>query len=262
MGIRVLQFGVPLFGEPLANDEILPTMMLLTGIIDIIGTLLTISIPTHTLTFRSETKKYSINFLPVSVKGEKSVPQLFDLKLETTRRNKNIFQNLRLLGGIGFIIFSVVGLSAEYLWGTDLCMVGITYGIYLIFQTIQYNTDTFGYFTGFHNKNPERENKKLRKLSFIDVLAIGLLFYLSTLEFIWGWIYFVNPNALLIIEMILTTIIWIGMLFWIFVYLTVPLKELKTLKLQINSNEVIRNQIIFRIVGFLVCIALLFIKLI
>lgn len=69
IGIRVLQFGIPLFGEHLSHDDILPTMMLLTGIINILGVFLTVLIPTHTLTFRSDTKKYSINYLPVSIKG-------------------------------------------------------------------------------------------------------------------------------------------------------------------------------------------------
>jgi len=262
IGIRVLQFGIPLFGEHLAQNEILPTMMLLTGIINLLGTFLTLLIPTHTLTFRSDTKKYSINYLPVSIRGEKSVHQLFDIEKDSPSREKKTVLNFRMFGGIGLILFSAIGLSAEFLWGTDLSMVGITYGIFLLFQSIQHDTDTFGYFTGYNNKNPERGSNALRKLSFIDIIAIGLLFYLSTLEFIWGWAYFANINAILIIEMLLTTIIWLAILFWIFVYLTVPLKKMKHLKELVKSNKSVLTQMIVRMVGLVICIVLLLIKLI
>ncbi len=262
MGIRVLQFGIPLFGENLAHDEVLPTMMLITGIVDLLGTILTVLVPTHTLTFRTDTKKYSINYLPVSILGNKTLPHLFNLEKESPIRENKKFLNFRTFGGIGLIIFSIVGLSTEFLWGTDLSMVGITYGFYLVVQSIQQETEIFGYFTGYNNKKSERGKGELRRLSFIDVLAIGLLFYLSTLEFIWGWMYFVNINALLIIEMILTTVIWLGLLFWIFVEVTVPIKKFKYLKEYARSDKKLRIQIIFRVFGLVICIVLLLIKLI
>lgn len=261
IGIRVLQFGIPLFGEHLALNEILPTMMLLTGIINLLGTFLTVLVPTHTLTFRSDTKKYSINFLPVSIRGGKTISQLFDLKKDSLPRGKKTILNHRMFGGIGLVIFSAIGLSAEFLWGTDLSMVGITYGIFLVFQSVQQDTESFGYFTEFHNKNPNRESPMFRKLSFIDVIAIGLLFYLSTLEFIWGWVYFANINALLVIEMILTTIVWLGILYWIFEYAIVPIVKLKYLKEIAKTDKAVRTQLIIRIAGVAILIVFLVIKL-
>lgn len=166
-----------------------------------------------------------------------------------------------MLGGIGLILFSSIGLSVEFLWGTDLSMVGITYGIFLVFQSFQHDTGIFGYFTGYNNKDTERGSNKSRKLSFIDVLAIGLLFYLSTLEFIWGWGYFATPNALLIVEMIFVTIIWLGVLFWIFVFITVPINKMKHLKEWIKTNKIFRMQLIARGIGILLCIILLFFKI-
>ena len=95
-------------------------------------------------------------------------------------------------------------------------MVGITYGIYLIFQVVQYDTPLY-----FHNETSrileDNQIGHFRKLTFIDIVSIGLILYLSTLEFIWGW-KFVSGNWLVIIDMIISTVVWLGILLWIFLY--------------------------------------------
>jgi hypothetical protein len=262
MGIRVLQFGVPLFDEPLAHDNILPTMMLITGLIDIAGCLLTLVMPTHTLTFQSETKSYAINFLPVNIQGQKLYEALeFNQEDRSGHQKFNPIFFYKLSGAIGMIVFSIIGLSFEFLWGTDLSMVGITYGIYLLLEIMQKDSNLLGYFT-YEKYETSLVETKLRKLRLIDILGIDLLFYLSTLEFIWGWAYLTFPNALVITEMILTTIIWIGVVIWIFVYLTVPFSKLKELMKSVKASKILRNQLIFRAIIILVGLILIIIKLI
>ena len=258
MGIRILQFGVPLFNEHLAHDNILPVMMVVTAVIDIVGALLMVIVPTHTLSFESEQKLYTVNFLPVISTG--NINRTLVLSEETESHHKgeekiSYSSYFHLIGGLGMIIMSIIGLSLEFLWGTDLSMIGVTYGIYLVLRVFQNKTPI--YFTKFSKSTgyfPETD-RTFRKLTLIDITAISLLIYFSTLEFLWGWVYF-NPNWLTILEMSLTTVIWLGMIFWNFLYITVPLPTLKTLKLQLKENPCNRLQFIFRLVYMVILVVL------
>ena len=250
MGIRILQYGFPLFNEHLAEDNILPIMLVLTGFVDILGTVLTLIVPTHTLSFQTDLKLYEVNFLPVYRKGD--INRTFELtrneaSVKDGRRRDSIF---RLIAGIGLIIVSSIGLSVEYLWGTDLSMVGISYGIYLVLHVVQ--NDSKLYFQNSITTLPEStEYRQFRKISFIDVAGLGLLMYLSTLDFIWGWTY-ISSNWLTILDMILATLIWLGVLIWIFLYLTVPLQDLKNINAILKRNTSIPWKFGLRIGGMVV----------
>ena len=155
-----------------------------------------------------------------------------------------------MIAGIGLIIVSSIGLSVEYLWGTDLSMVGISYGIYLVLHVVQ--NDSKLYFQNSITTLPEStEYRQFRKISFIDVAGLGLLMYLSTLEFIWGWTY-ISSNWLTILDMILATLIWLGVLIWIFLYLTVPLQDLKNINAILKRNTSIPWKFGLRIGGMVV----------
>lgn len=256
MGIRILQFGIPLFGEHLAHDEILPTMMVLSGSIDILGALIMLMIPTRSLTIQTNQKLHAINFLPIS--QVRVIPELYQLE---TGVIKSQVDPIQLFGGLGLVIISLVGLFMEAIWGTDLSMVGITYGLYLLMKILQSNGKNV-YFSMQCPEETSKDNIHLRELSFIDIVGIGLLVYLSTLEFIWAWIYFVDFNGLILIDLLITTVFWFGMMFWIFIYLFIP----KITKLSLNfmkslwkSDKSIRNNIILRILVILAAIIIVII---
>ncbi|MHA1745559.1 MAG: hypothetical protein ACTSWW_06140 [Promethearchaeota archaeon] len=270
MAFRILQFGIPIFGEPLAQDEILPTMMVLTAIIDILATLVILLFPNHRLSFDTKDKKYSTNFFPLTNQKAKSaeIQQLFGLQVDSagidgdiwlfkdtaqldgvkggTQKNQRNYT--RIIFGTILILASLIGLSLEFLWGTDLSMVGITYGIYVLFQAIiydysketsllsdqenasqQYISKNGFYFTMIHVNDSKSENLPIieptfRGINLVDVIGICLLLYLATLEFLWSWIFIFSLfNGIILLDLILTTIVWVALLFMSFYYLMIPI---------------------------------------
>ncbi len=276
MAVRILQFGVPLFGEPRAQDDILPTMMVITALIDIIIIVIILLAPNHRLSFDTEDKKYITNFFPVTGIQSKSLEilQLFDLPLDSTRIGEDFWTasnpqaqlkhgTQKSQGNYSRIIFagililaSLIGASFEFLWGTDLCMVGITYGIYVLLQALQYDflaetslmvnhentrcqfqSTNGSYFTYIKiNGSNSTENAliepKFRSINFVDVVGMGLLLFLSTLEFLWSWGFLNIFNGLILIDLICTTIIWIALVFGCFIYLVLPIDYLRLGKAQ------------------------------
>ena len=332
MAFRILQFGIPLFGEPLAQDEILPTMMVLTALIDIIATVIILLFPNQRLSFDNESKKYVVNFFPITNSKSTSleVHQLFGLQLATAGMTKDMWQfkdsgqsggvmggtqktqrnYTRIVFASVLILVSFIGLSFEFLWGTDLSMVGITYGIYMLFQAFLYDlsdetsllsnhentsqqfTSKNGlYFTTIRVNDSKSETKPnieptFRNINLVDVIGIGLLLYLATLEFFLSWRFLKSLfNGLILIDLLLTTIIWMVLILMCFYYVVVPintvilgkafscdnllvfhpesklfaLKELQLVKKTLSLPS-LKRECVLRILGVSVIIVLAFLK--
>ncbi|UYP46584.1 hypothetical protein NEF87_002869 [Candidatus Lokiarchaeum ossiferum] len=270
MAVRILQFGIPLFGEPLAQDEILPTMMVITALIDILVAIFILLYPNHQLTFDSEWKKYILNFFPMKKNQEISeeVCKLLDLYIDPSETEENlweVFRNqndskggkqgkqrnyFRIIFSMIVLIASIIGTSAEFLWGTDLSMVGLTFGAYVLLQAFQndlseetlvtidqhqkkskYRVKNGRYWTSIRFcdidlKNGLWRKTQFRSVNFTDILGMGLLVYLSTLEFLWSWRFLNIFNGLILVDLILTTIMWGVIICGCFIYLLIPLNYL------------------------------------
>lgn len=270
MAVRILQFGIPLFGEPLAQDEILPTMMVITAIIDIMAAICILLYPNHQLSFDSERKKYKLNFFPMKNNQiiSQEVSKMLDLHIDPSEIEENLCEDFtsqedsirgkqgkqrnytRIFFGIIILSASIIGTSAEFLWGTDLSMVGLTFGTYILLQAFQndlseetiviidkhekkskYGVKNGRYLTSIRfcdidPKNGLFRKTQFRSLNFTDILGIGLLLYLSTLEFLWSWRFLNIFNGLILVDLICTTIMWGVIICGCFIYLLMPLNNL------------------------------------
>jgi hypothetical protein len=139
-------------------------------------------------------------------------------------------------------------------------MVGLTYGIYVFFQAFlydfsnetsllsdqenasqQYISKNGFYFTMIHVNDSKSENLPIieptfRSINLVDVIGIGLLLYLATLEFLWSWRFLSLFNGLLFIDLLLTTIIWVALLFMCFYYFVVPINTVILGKIYSRDN--------------------------
>ncbi|MHA1475104.1 MAG: hypothetical protein ACTSRX_02205 [Promethearchaeota archaeon] len=164
MSIRVLQFGFPLFGEHRAADEILPTLMVLTGLGNFIALFLLVFFPQKFLEFSTSEKTYKTWIAPFSFGNNPNDSLLKTLEfskesaespeeissLSTGKISEGTHQSLnvdvksqknyfRLILGGFLLVISIISLSFEILFSTNFSMIGSTYGILLIVQA--YNND-------------------------------------------------------------------------------------------------------------------------
>ncbi|MHA1672809.1 MAG: hypothetical protein ACTSYI_04220 [Promethearchaeota archaeon] len=280
MAIRILQFGIPLFGEHRAADEILPTMMVITALIDILVVLLVLIFPNQRLNFHQKDKIYSMTLSPINYEPSYSlkIQQLLGLECKTEQDTnlltipkegdtskfnsgyhsiKDVKNFFKLEFGLGLIVISLIGLTFEIFWGTDLSMVGITYGIWLVInamkrdfsdntcmkwmgntsptsdiQNMLYSTHNRRFFSKvkiLNNQNqPDTSNSlQMRKLDVIDIIGLGILAYLSTLELTWSWMFLTIFNGLILLDLIISTLVWIILVIFIAIYIGIPLEILK-----------------------------------
>ena len=164
MSIRVLQFGFPLFGEHRAVDEILPTLMVLTGLGNFIALFLLVFFPQKFLEFSTTEKIYktwiapfsfgnspndsllkTLNIFKESAESPEEISSLSTGKISESfhqslnvdvKSQKNYFR--LILGGF-LLVISIISLSFGILFSTNFSMIGATYGILLIVQA--YNND-------------------------------------------------------------------------------------------------------------------------
>ena len=164
MSIRVLQFGFPLFGEHRAANEILPMMMVLTGLGNFLALFLLVFFPQKFLEFSNSEKIYkswiaplsfgtkfnesllkTLEFSNVSAESPEEISSLLNGKISESyhqslnvdiKSQKNYFR--LILGGF-LLIISTISLSFEFLFSTGFSLIGATYGILLIVQA--YNND-------------------------------------------------------------------------------------------------------------------------
>ncbi|MCF2139882.1 MAG: hypothetical protein K9W44_07500 [Candidatus Lokiarchaeota archaeon] len=177
MALRILQYGIPLFGEHLAKDDILPLMMVITALIDICAAVIILLFPNYRLSFDTPTHLFQLTFFPLEhyYKIPQKILQFYDLWLdsntslqkvqpesesthiqERTKENVNSEQIdkldktsskdlFRIYFGTLLIIVSLVSAFTELFWGTDLTMFGFTYGIYLSVKFFVYNFPKYKY---------------------------------------------------------------------------------------------------------------------
>ncbi|WP_457559228.1 hypothetical protein [Candidatus Harpocratesius sp.] len=171
MALRILQYGIPLFREHLAKDDILPLMMVITALIDICAAVIILLFPKYRLSFDTPTHLFQLTFFPLQnyYKIPQKILQFYDLWFdsntslqqvqpesesthiqERTKENVNSEQIdkldkisskdlFRIYFGTLLIIISLVSAFTEIFWGTDLTMFGFTYGIYLSVKFFVYN---------------------------------------------------------------------------------------------------------------------------
>ncbi|MHA1518555.1 MAG: hypothetical protein ACTSRK_00095 [Promethearchaeota archaeon] len=279
MAFRILQFGIPLFGEHRAADEILPTMMVITALVDLLVVFLVLIFPNQRLNFHLKEKIYSMTLSPISnnrsttskiqqligldnKSKEDGSPLLFpkggyDPKFNSgnhsIKDSKNFF---RLEFGLGLIFLSLVGLSLEIIWGTDLCMVGITYGIWLVINALKrdfsdatsmermknstssseipdvlYSTQNRKFFSKIKILNIQKQpritdSSQMRKIDVIDIIGLGLLLYFSTLELTWSWMFLNIFNGLILLDLIISTLAWLILVIFIAIYIGIPVELL------------------------------------
>ncbi|TFH30123.1 MAG: hypothetical protein E4G98_02655, partial [Promethearchaeota archaeon] len=134
MAVRILQFGIPLFGEHRAADEILPTMMVITALMDIGIVFLVLLFPNHKLNFHQMDNLYSLTIAPINPSrsyplkiqqllgleckskensNELSIPKngdfsVFNSGCSYVKDVKNFF---RFELGLGLIVLSLIGLT-------------------------------------------------------------------------------------------------------------------------------------------------------
>ena len=164
MSIRVLQFGFPLFGEHRAADEILPTMMVLTGLGNFLALFFLVFFPQKFIEFSTSEKIYkswiapllignifndsllkTLEFSKENAETPEEISSLlngkfsegFHQSLNVDVKSQNNYFRL-ILGGF-LLVISVISLSFEILFSTGFSLIGATYGILLIVQA--YNHD-------------------------------------------------------------------------------------------------------------------------
>ncbi len=274
MAVRILQFGIPLFGEHRAADEILPTMMVITALIDIAIVFLLLLFPNHRINFHQKDKIFSLILFPLNQgrsytlklqqllglecnaevdENELSVPKNGDCSIFNSGNScvKDVKNLFKLGFGLGLIVISLIGLMFEMIWGTDLAMVGISYGIWLVINALKkdfsnescldstssisenkditYST-SFGRFFShvklINQKEPTEvlNEERMRNFDLIDVIGIGLLLYLSTLELTWSWMFLSIFNWLILLDLIISTLFWLILMIFIGLYLIIPLE--------------------------------------
>jgi hypothetical protein len=166
MILMILQWGVPLFGEARMEDQILPTMMLLTAIIDGISLFLLVVHLPHYTEIATGDRYYEALFNPIFNKGSRNFNETSEHNSNETNNDRIIAHDLGLLNGeadsqikqfeisksqyfqlvVGIILLSVsiVSASFEILFGTLFWMMGAIYGTILIVKALHsdFNTES------------------------------------------------------------------------------------------------------------------------
>jgi len=153
MIIMILQWGVPLFGEARMEDQILPTMMTLTAIIDgIVLFLLMFRIPSY-MEIVTKDRYYETWFQPNPSKKGRLNEDLIakDLNIEqistdnnTSVKDFSVLKSNYFGFTIGILLFSVAIISAifEIMFGTLFWMMAGIYGLILMVKSLYSDFNT------------------------------------------------------------------------------------------------------------------------
>ena len=251
--VMQLMTSIALFSaERAAPEYTLSWTFLIISIIEIISLIILVFFQQKYYEIATDSRLYEMWFAPLKFKNRHDFNKEFSEFLGCNVDNINSiedfnnqhFKIFNLIFGFLLIVLSMIIINNMIIFGPLFWWLALIYGFILITKSISQdfgkkNGDSISYdqqsklfafkrelpfkFQCFSASNVERVRIKkwFRKLDAFDLVFISGLLLFSTLQLGFGWA--INDSFSVIMDNIITTLIWLVLIFIIFAYVCVPI---------------------------------------
>ena len=194
-----LQFGLSIFNHPLAEEQTLPVLMTVTGIIDLIAMLILILYPQYYIEMVTKDQYYEmwLNPLDYNTNIKRDLGNLLNGKVEKIGKDRKIDEEIkinnsnqsskqsdvfiekgtrsyfRLCYGLLILIISLISGSFYVLYGTLFFLLGGIYGTIIIYQAL---------FNDFNKESKIEFNNNTKELEMTRLIHFRRKFQKITLR--------------------------------------------------------------------------------
>ncbi|MBD3353756.1 MAG: hypothetical protein GF364_19895 [Candidatus Lokiarchaeota archaeon] len=261
--IYILQWGIPLFGQPRAEDAILPTMILISAILSLISMIILVLFPQDYLELVTKENYYEFWFNPRNLdsSAKELLNQIFGTSLVKVQDQRganyalkqdtsSILKKLpfRIKIGCFILVISLISGFVEIFFANSFLLLASAYGVILIIEglldfkdpknirfyqdnqkslKIEMKKGIYYQNLKFNKLVESSEQEHFKSLDLFDIFFSSYLIVVATLQTTFGWVYLDTSSVAVILDMVFTTILLIVMIFSIMTYFCIEIQVKK-----------------------------------
>lgn len=273
IGFNILQWILPLFNQPRAQTQTLPTVTFLTVVFQTVAMLILVLKPQRFFEAATDDKFYEFSFEPKAIGTDldEVIPKIFDYSVphkgktlsvksedfKYVKRSGTFKIPVRFVLGIFLLTVSIISGFAEIAFGTYFVLIGAAYGVLLLVdaymkdftQSYEFifdeNNGDFCFYRKFREKFEKISIKNVktvdngynfRRLDLFDIILALYLIAISYIQLHLGFLSILVPTVGVIADLVLFLILFVVLVALVSIFWIKPVESIKVSGKNINHQ--------------------------